>query len=81
VPDGKIVPIRDGECPATTVPADLEAAIRRVADGVHRLNLAITQAVAAGATIELLRCSRFHAGDGRWGDQMVPIVTLTPPVR
>lgn len=53
-----------------------EVAIRRVADQVHRLNHAIVKAVEAGATIELLRCSRFHAGDGHWGDQTQPIVTV-----
>jgi len=53
-----------------------DIAIRRVADQVHRLNHAIVQAVEAGATIELLRCSRYHAGDGQWGDQTQPIVTV-----
>ena len=52
------------------------AAIRRVADQMHRLNHAIVQAVEAGVTIELLRCSRYHAGNGLWGDQMQPIVTV-----
>ncbi|SIS39744.1 hypothetical protein [Insolitispirillum peregrinum] len=63
-----------GCCPQ---PPDLESAVRRVADQMHRLNHAIVQAVEAGATIELLRCSRHHAGNGRWGDQMQPIVTVT----
>jgi hypothetical protein len=53
-----------------------ELAIRRVADQMHRLNHAIVQAVEAGVTIELLRCSRFHSGGGAWGDQMQPIVTI-----
>ncbi|GAB3437952.1 hypothetical protein [Insolitispirillum peregrinum] len=63
-----------GCCPQ---PPDLDSAVRRVADQMHRLNHAIVQAVEAGATIELLRCSRHHAGNGRWGDQMQPIVTVT----
>lgn len=56
-----------------------ETAIRRVADQMHRLNHAIAQAVEAGATVELLRCSRYHSGSGQWGDQMQPIVTVTGP--
>ncbi len=53
-----------------------ETAIRRVADQMHRLNHAIVQAVEAGVSIELLRCSRYHSGNGLWGDQMQPIVTI-----
>ena len=53
-----------------------DLAIRRVADQVHRLNHAITQAVDAGVTVELIRCSRYHCGDGHWGDQTQPIVTV-----
>ena len=64
------------EAPDFTRPADLETAVRRVADQLHRLNLAIAGAVDAGATIELVRGSRYHGGDGRWGDQMVPVVIL-----
>ena len=56
--------------------SDREIAIRRVADQMHRLNHAIVQAVEAGATVELLRCSRYHCGNGRWGDQMQPVVTV-----
>ena len=53
-----------------------QLAIRRVADQMHRLNHAIIQAVEAGVTVELLRCSRYHAGNGLWGDQMQPIITV-----
>jgi hypothetical protein len=53
-----------------------ETAIRRVADQMHRLNHAIVQAVEAGVTVELLRCSRYHSGSGFWGDQMQPIITV-----
>jgi hypothetical protein len=52
----------------------LDGAIRRVANGPHRLNQSIAQAVEAGATIELLRCSRYHCGTGKWGDQMTPVI-------
>ena len=49
-------------------------ALRSVADSLHRLNRAITQAVDAGITIELMRASRYHANGGVWGDQMIPII-------
>jgi hypothetical protein len=69
-----IVAIADGEDRAC--PPALESAIRQVADRMHRLNNAIVQAVEAGATIELVRCSRHHDGKGHWGDQMQPVVTI-----
>jgi len=55
---------------------DVDAAIRKVADTLHRLNLQIHQAVEAGASIELMRAHRVHNGRGQWGDQMVPIVRV-----
>lgn len=54
----------------------LDTAIRRVADDLHRLNHSIAQAVDAGATVELLRASRYHCGTGKWGDQMIPVVKV-----
>ncbi len=55
---------------------DVDSAIRKVADTLHRLNLQIHQAVEAGASIELMRAHRVHNGRGQWGDQMVPIVRV-----
>lgn len=55
---------------------DVDVAIRKVADTLHRLNLQIHQAVEAGASIELMRAHRVHNGRGQWGDQMVPIVRV-----
>jgi hypothetical protein len=57
--------------------SEREIAIRRLADQMHRLNHAIVQAVEAGVSVELMRCSRYHSGNGLWGDQMQPIVTVT----
>jgi len=51
-----------------------EALIRRVADTLHRLNEQIEAAVKAGVTVELMRRSRIHNGEGQWGDQMIPII-------
>ena len=65
------------EMPADAPASTLDAAIRRVANDLHRLNHSIAQAVEAGATIELMRCSRYHCGTGKWGDQMVPVVRVS----
>ena len=51
-----------------------DRAIRRVAIELHRLNNAVIEAVEAGITVELVRASRHHGGNGRWGDMMVPVV-------
>jgi hypothetical protein len=59
----------------------VNGAIRRVANDLHRLNQSIVQAVEAGVTIELLRCSRYHCGSGTWGDQMVPVIKVEQTVR
>ena len=73
--ESNVTPFRDEE-PRQSL-SDKEIAVRRVADQMHRLNHAIVQAVEAGVTVEMLRCSRYHAGNGLWGDQMQPIVTMT----
>lgn len=49
-------------------------AIHRVADAVHRLNEAVQRAVNEGVSVELVRVSRLHNGEGAWGDQIVPTV-------
>lgn len=48
--------------------------IHRVVDAVHRLNEAIQRAVNEGVSVELVRVSRHHGGNGSWGDQVVPTV-------
>ena len=55
-----------------------DRALRRVADAVHRLNLAVIRAVESGMSVELVRVSRYHNGAGSWGDQMVPTVRDAP---
>lgn len=52
-------------------------AIHRVADAVHRLNEAVQRAVNEGVSVELVRVSRHHSGEGAWGDQLVPTVRDT----
>jgi hypothetical protein len=59
---------------ATAMTSDQQAAIRALANDLHRLNHAIMRAVDAGISVELMRTARHHGGDGHWGDLMVPIV-------
>lgn len=54
-----------------------DRAIHRVADAVHRLNEAIQRAVNDGVSVELVRVSRHHGGNGCWGDQVVPTIRET----
>ncbi len=56
--------------------SDQERALRRMADAVHYLNLAVMRAVDSGLSVELVRASRHHDGGGNWGDQMVPLVRV-----
>lgn len=60
---------------------DAEMHIRRLADTLHRLNQQILTAVEAGLTVEVVRASRHHNGRGAWGDQMVPVIRMTEPMR
>ena len=47
---------------------DQQAAIRILANDLHRLNQAVMKAVEAGVSVELVRSARHHGGDGNWGD-------------
>ncbi|MEM0977865.1 MAG: hypothetical protein AAGJ34_10040 [Pseudomonadota bacterium] len=51
-----------------------ESAIRMLANDLHRLNQSVVRAVEAGVTVELIRSSRHHNGDGNWGDLLVPVI-------
>ena len=53
--------------------AEQQAAIRMVANDLHRLNQAVMRAVDAGVSVEIIRSARHHGG-GRWGDLLVPII-------
>lgn len=52
-----------------------DQAIRMLANNLHRLNQSVIEAVEAGVTVELIRSSRHHDGDGNWGDLLIPVVT------
>ncbi len=59
---------------ATTISTDQQAAIRVLANDLHRLNQAVMQAVEAGVSVELVRSARHHGGNGNWGDLLIPVV-------
>lgn len=59
---------------ASAMTADQQAAIRTLANDLHRLNHAIMKAVEAGVSVELVRSARHHGGDGHWGDLMIPVI-------
>jgi hypothetical protein len=58
--------------------AKQQAAIRTLANELHRLNNAVMQAVEAGVSVELVRSARHHGGGGNWGDLLVPVVVAQP---
>ncbi len=52
-----------------------KSSIRTLANELHRLNHAVMEAVEAGVSVEFLRASRHHGGDGTFGDLMIPRIT------
>lgn len=59
---------------ASAMSSDQQAAIRIVANDLHRLNQAVMKAVEAGVSVELIRSARHHGGDGNWGDLLIPVI-------
>jgi hypothetical protein len=59
---------------ASAMSTDQQAAIRILANDLHRLNQAVMQAVDAGVSVELVRSARHHGGNGNWGDLLNPVV-------
>ncbi|WP_099864051.1 SMc00767 family acetate metabolism repressor [Pararhizobium haloflavum] len=50
-----------------------QAAIRMVANDLHRLNQSVMKAVDAGVSVELVRSARHHS-EGNWGDLLIPVI-------
>ncbi len=59
---------------ASTMNDEQKAAIRMLANDLHRLNAAVMRAVDAGLSVELQRSARHHHEDGYWGDLLTPII-------
>ena len=59
---------------ASAMDADEQAAIRMVANDLHRLNQSVMKAVEAGVSVELIRSARHHSGNGNWGDLLTPSI-------
>jgi hypothetical protein len=59
---------------ATAMTDEQQAAIRIVANDLHRLNQAVMKAVEAGVSVELVRSARHHGGNGNWGDLLIPVI-------
>ena len=59
---------------SSTMGADQQAAIRMLANDLHRLNQSVMKAVEAGVSVELVRSARHHGGDGNWGDLLIPVI-------
>ncbi|WP_188721404.1 SMc00767 family acetate metabolism repressor [Nitratireductor aestuarii] len=62
-----------------TMDQDQQAAVRTLANELHRLNQSVMKAVEMGLTVELVRSSRFHGGEGSWGDLLVPVFVTKGP--
>jgi hypothetical protein len=58
----------------TTLSDTQQAAIRAIANDLHRLNSSVIAAVEQGLSVELSRTARHHCGTGNWGDLMVPVI-------
>ncbi|MGN6549645.1 MAG: SMc00767 family acetate metabolism repressor [Pararhizobium sp.] len=59
---------------ASSMDPEQQAAIRTLANDLHRLNQSVMKAVEAGVSVELVRSARHHGGGGNWGDLMIPVV-------
>ena len=59
---------------SSSMQADQQAAIRTLANDLHRLNHAVMKAVESGVSVELVRSARHHGGDGNWGDLLIPVI-------
>ncbi|AJY47120.1 hypothetical protein [Martelella endophytica] len=59
---------------AAQMTTDQQAAIRMIANDLHRLNQSVMRAVDAGISVELIRSARHHGGSNNWGDLLVPVI-------
>lgn len=62
------------EAQTTCMTAEQQAAIRMIANDLHRLNQSVMRAVDSGISVELIRSARHHCGKGSWGDLLTPLI-------
>jgi hypothetical protein len=51
-----------------------EEAVRKLNEAASIMNAAISEAVNAGVSVQLVRTCRHHDGQGHWGDQVTPSI-------
>ena len=69
------LPVKErAEDMASEMTEDQSAAIRSLANELHRLNQAVVRCVESGLSVEIQRTARHHSEDGHYGDLLVPIV-------
>jgi hypothetical protein len=72
---GSITRVKErAEEQSSSMSTDQQAAIRMMANDLHRLNQSVMKAVEAGVSVELVRSARHHGGNGNWGDLLIPVV-------
>lgn len=59
---------------ASEMEVEQQAAVRALANDLHRLNASVMKAVDAGISVELMRSARHHGGEGAWGDLLTPVI-------
>lgn len=59
---------------ASDMSPEQEAAIRILANELHRVNEAVMNCVEQGLSVELQRVKRHHSEQGFWGDMIVPVI-------
>ena len=59
---------------ASSLSHDQDAAIRILANELHRVNEAVMNCVNHGLSIEVQRVKRCHSETGYWGDMIVPVI-------
>ncbi len=65
---------------SSSMSTDQQAAIRMVANDLHRLNHAVMKAVDAGVSVELVRSARHHGGDASAAAVVFCSVSVGSPI-
>lgn len=60
-------------------PSERQSTIDEITAAIEVVNSAVLKAVDAGISVELVRTSRCHDGNGNWGDQMASFIWTPLP--